>query len=287
MHVIYTNYYFILIGEDILRAQNEEQKAHIYFSRQYRRLKPDSKERFIFLLGFVLPCVITFLLFYTELTYMLAVWVKDALAVTIPASSLGISYGEFLPIFGGIYYVSLPTTLPTLQEIMINLSATLILLLICLFPSRKSKGGKPLSIFFAIVLLIHLIAVIFFMFAKDFYPYTATDYSELYIKQQMGIWLSFLVLSGIITGILGYGSVLSRLIAFVGTMAYSFIFGWVRCLASMFVITKLSSLYMATLFFSLGPLFDFLYLVCFYSIFINAQINRFDQGEGRMKWHWL
>lgn len=266
---------------------NVRQKTQIYFARTYRHLKPNSKERLLFLLVCVLLCIIFFLFLYTKVSYMLAVWVKQALSVLIPESSLGIAYGEFLPFFGGVYYVRIPNTMPSFQEVVINLAVTLFLLFICFLPSRKSKGGTPLSIYFAIILLTHLVAIIFFIFAKDFYPYSATQYSELYIKQQVGIWLSFLALSGLITGILGYGNIAGRLISFLGTMAYSFIFGCMRCLTSMFIISTVSSLYMATLFFSLGPLFDFLYLVCFYSIYINAQINRFDQGEGRSKWHWL
>ncbi|KJS21708.1 MAG: hypothetical protein VR72_09465 [Clostridiaceae bacterium BRH_c20a] len=270
-----------------MSGQTVGQKMQIYFSRSYRHLKPDSKERLFLLLGCVLPCVVFFLFFYTKISYLLAVWVKEALTVTIPESSLRIAYAEFLPFFGGVYYVQIPSTMPSFQEITLNLAVTLILLFICFLPSRNSKGGTPLFIYFAIILLTHLIAIIFFMFAQDFYPYSATHYSELYIKQQVGIWLSFLVLSGLIMGILGYGGITGRLIAFWGTMTYSFVFGCVRYLASMFIISKVSSLYMAILFFSLGPLFDFLYLVCFYSIYINAQINRFDQGERRLKWLWL
>lgn len=239
------------------------------------------------MLGCVIPCIVIFLYFYTEISYLLADWVRNTLLRTFPEKTLGIVYGEFLPFFGGIYYVYLPGTLPSFQEATINLAVTLILLLICLFASGKSKAGTPLTIYFAIILLIHLIASIFFMFAKDFYPYTATQYSELYIKQQVSIWLSFLVLTGLITGVLGYGSIPARLVAFWGTMLYSFIFGCIRYLASLYIISIGSSLYMATLFFSLGPLFDFLYLVCFYGIYINSQIKRLDQKEGRLQWHWL
>lgn len=268
-------------------SQNVRQKTQIYFSRPYRHLKPDSKERLFFFLGCVLPCLVGFLFFYTKISYLLAVWVKESLSTVITESSLGIAYGEFLPFFGGVHYAQVPSTMPSFQEVAINLAVTLLLLFTVFLFSRYSIGGKPIYIYFTIILLTHLIASIYFMFAKDFYPYSATQYSELYIKQQVSIWLSFLVLSGIITGVLGYGNILDRLLVFGGTMAYSFIFGCVRYLASIFIVSKGSSLYMATLFFSLGPLFDFLYLVCFYSIYINTQIKRFDQGEGRVKWQWL
>ena len=270
-----------------LSIENVPQKTQIYFSRTYRRLQPDSKERLLFLLGCFLPCLTLFLLFYTKITHFLAVWVNEALTAVIPKSSLSIAYGEFIPLFGGVYFVQIPSPQPSFQEVTVNLAVTLLLLVICFFPSRKTKGGTPLSIFFAIVLFTHLIAVIYFMFAMDFFPYSATEYSELYIKQQVGIWLFFLILLSLITGVLGFGSIASRLAVFFGTMVYSFVFGFVRYLASMFILSKVSSLYMATLFFSLGPLFDFLYLVCFYSIYIDAQVKRYGQGEGRVNWHWL
>ncbi|QNB45470.1 hypothetical protein BR63_03540 [Thermanaerosceptrum fracticalcis] len=270
-----------------MSAQNLRWKTQIYFSRSYRHLKPNSKEQLFFLLWVVLPSLIIFLFFYTKISYLLAVWIKEALSLVIPVISLGIGYGEFLPLFGGVYYVQIPSKMPSFQEVTTNLVVTLLLLFICFFLIKSSKRGTPLLIYFAIILLIHLVAGTYFMFAKDSYPYSATQYSELYIQQQVGIWLSFLVLSGLITGILGYGSLKGRLVVFFGTMAYSFIFGCVRYLVSIFIVSKASSLYMASLFFSLGPMFDFLYLVCFYSIYINQQIKRLGQGEGRAMWHWL
>lgn len=266
---------------------NVPQKTQIYFARTYRHLKPNNKERWLFLLGCVLPCIVLVLFFYTKISYVLSVWAKQALTAVIPESFLGITFGEFLPVFGGVYYLQIPSTMPSFQEVSLNLAVTLLLLYICLLPIKNSKGGTPISIYFSMILLTHLVASIYFLFAKDFFPYSATEFSGLYIKQQVGIWISFLVLSGLITGILGYGSFIGRLATFFGTMLYSFVFGCVRYLTFLFIITKASSLYMATLFFTLGPLFDFLYLVSFYGVYINSQIKRFNQGEGRLKWHWL
>ena len=260
-------------------------KQHIYLSRQYRRLMLDRKVCILFLLGCVIPSVIVFLLFYIDLTYFIAVKLRDVLSVFV--RDTGVSYGYFLPIFGGVYFVQMPTVMPSFTEVILNLAITLLLLCFCFFPTRGKKGGTPLTIYFALILLIHLVSVIYFLFAMDYFPYSAATFSELYIKQQVGIWLCFLILSGLITGILGYGNISGRILAFLGIMAYSLLFGTVRYLIFMFIISKASSLYMATLFFSLGPLFDFLYLVCLYSIYVNAQINYFNRGEGRLKWHWL
>ena len=262
------------------------QKSQIYLARPYRRLKSKRKDRWLFLMVFMLPLIL-FLSFYTQLTYTISIWGKQVLLSVIPESSLDIAYGKFLPFFGGIFYLKIPSTLPSLQEIITNIVLTLLLLLISFLSFRKRKGGTPLTIYFSIILLIHLVSSLYFAFATELFPYSATQYSELYIKQQVGIWLSFLVLTGFLFGILGYGSALSRTIAFLGTMTYSLLFGFVRYLTFLVIVAKGSSLYMATLFFSFGPLFDFLYLVSFYGIYINLQIQSFNQGEGRLKWHWL
>lgn len=267
--------------------KNTIQKRQIYFSRAYRHLEPNKKEQWLFLLLFVLPSLILFLIFYTKVSYALSIWVKHALSACIPNSCLGIAYSNFLPVFGGIYYVQTQNLLPSDQEVIINLALTIVLLAVGLFSSRNKKGGTPLSIYFAIVLLLHLIACIYFTFAKEFFPYSATKYSELYMLQQVGIWMSFLVLAGLVTGIVGYGRIAGKLLTFLAIIIYSFIFGCVRYLTFLFIVSAASSLYMTTLFFSLGPLYDFLYLVCIYSIFINVQIKHFDQGEGRLKWHWM
>lgn len=267
--------------------KQKAEKTQVFFSRQYRHLKPDSRNSLIFLMVCVVPCVIFFLIYYTKITSVLCFWGKEALSSTIEESSLSIAYSDFLPFFGGVYYIQIPSTMPSFQEVFINLAVTLLVLFILFLPNRNSKGGTPITVYFAIILLIHLIACIFFMFAAEFYPYSAIQYSELYIKQQVSIWLSFLVLTGLLTGILGYGSITGRILVFLGTMAYSFIFGCVRYLTSMFIISTGSSLYMATLFFTLGPLYDFLYLVCFYGMYINAQINRYSEGDWRFKWQWL
>ncbi|MGD9676945.1 MAG: hypothetical protein AB7V16_01095 [Vulcanibacillus sp.] len=265
----------------------KEQKSQIYFSRIYRHLLPNRVERWIFLLGGVLPTILLFLLFYSKITYMLAVWANQVFSLISPKNSLGIGYEEFIPIFGGVYYVILPNKMPIFSELVINVVVTLLLLFILYLLYKKNTGSTSLIIYFNIILLIHLISCIFFIFAEAYFPYSATVYSELYIKQQIGIWLSIMILAGVIIGILGYGSILVRFSFFLGIVGYSLVYGFVRYITFMFIISKGSNLYMATLFFSLGPLFDFLYLVGFYGIYIYSLVNYFNQGKGRLKWLWL
>lgn len=262
-------------------------KNRIHYARTYRHFAPESKKQWVFLLAVVLPCVVAFLLFFTKLTSVLSNWVRGSLSSFFPAVSIDIAYRPFLPIFGGVYFVRLPNLLPTGEATAINLVVTLAAIFLILLSFRHKKGGTPVSIYAVIVLLLHLVSCIFFLFAKEYFPYTVSEYSELYMLQQVGLWLAFIVLSGIISGIFGYGKTGGRLLLFFGIIAYSIVFGCVRYLVFLFILSKASTLYMTSLFFSLGPMFDFIYFVFLYSIFINSRIEHFNYGKGLADWQWM
>ncbi len=259
-------------------------KTQIYYPRTFRRFKADYKNQWLFVLLCAAPCIVLFLFFYSSLSLWLCQAVQWCLKDVFGGDTLSLEYGEYLPIFGGVYYLSVPNKLPGTAFCLANLVATLILLSFCFIRRNRCK---PLAIYIAIALLIHLISCIYFLLAADYFPYTATQYSELYIKQQMGIWLSFLAIAGFITGFMNNGTLLSRCVTFFGIMIYSLVFGSVRYLVFLFIVSKASSLYMPSMFFTLGPFFDFLYLVYFYGVFVRHVIVRVNTGERRSVWEWF
>lgn len=265
----------------------ERKKNRIYYARTYRHFAPESKKQWAFLLVFVLPCLLLFLFFFSELTLALSTSIRDSLASFFPADTIQIAYRPFLPFFGGVHFVELPNRLPTGEATAVNLIVTLLGLFGILFSSRHKKGGTPISIYAMIILLLHLVSCIFFLFAKEFFPYTVSEYSELYMLQQVGLWLAFIFMAGVIAGVFGYGKTGGRLLLFLSIMAYSLLFGCVRYIVFLFILAKGSTLYMTSLFFSLGPMFDFIYFVFLYSIFINSRIEHFNYGEGQADWQWM
>ena len=260
------------------------QKAQIYYPRTYRRFKEDYKNQWLFILLCVVPSLILLLAFYPQMTELLSRAVSYCLSEVIPAPLLGVQTSEYIPLLGGVSFVELPSVAPTFPFCVANLLVTCGLLWFCFSAKRK---GKPLAIFFSIMLLIHLIACIYFSFASDDFPYSASAYSELYMKQQVGIWLSFTVIAGFVTGFMNNGSIPARCLTFFGIMLYSLIFGSVRYLTFLYIIYMASSLYMPVMFFSLGPFFDFLYLVFFYGVFIKYVVHRVNTGERRSVWKWF
>ena len=135
-------------------------------------------------------------------------------------------------------------------------------------------------------LLVHIISCVFFIFATNHFPYTVKDYSNLYMQQQIGIWITFVILIGVVTGFEGNRGYFYKIITVVVSMLYSFIFGSVRYIVFLFALHQLSVLYMPMMFFVLGPMFDFVYLVFIYSFFINKMVDFYESGEGQEDWLW-
>lgn len=46
-------------------------------------------------------------------------------------------------------------------------------------------------------------------------------------------------------------------------------------------------IYMALFYFMIGPMFDFLYLVMIYAVFVNRMIGVYDSRKGKEAWKWL
>ena len=270
-----------------MNIYERRKRTKIYFSRTYRHFKVNYKEQLIFLFALILPSVLLFLLFYTEISRFIAEVSRFVFSAVFPANSMEITKSDFFPLFGGVYHLDLQSKSPTYNEIWINLALTLALLVVSFLAGRREKKRTPLPIYFSMILLIHLVSVVYFLFARYYFPYTAAKYSELYIKQQVVIWLALMIVSGFVLGIIGFGNIKRRILLYFGLIGYSFVFGIVRFITFTYIVSAGSSLYMASLFFTLGPLYDFLYFIFLYSIFVNKEIRYFGYGEGRYDWQWL
>lgn len=255
-------------------------KNRIYFARTYRHLKINRSECLLFLFLFILPSLLLLLFFYDELTWLMAMGAARILQAA-EGLQAELNGGIFLPLLGPTYYLELPTRQPDYPLILGNLAVSLGLVWLLSTGPRK---GRPVAIYLSIILLIHTMACIFFLLGKDCFPYTMEDFSDLYVKQQIGIWITFLVLIGLVMGILSRGGFLRRIFTVAFIMLYSFLFGFIRYVLFLWVLYRFSVLYMPLMFFALGPFFDFLYFVSIYSISTNGMIHIY---ESKMKGEWL
>jgi len=266
------------------KEKEEYIKSEIFYARTYRHLTANHKMIGIYYLFFVIPCSALYLFNYSGLTLAVSEWSVKIINLIInePELGIGISKIEFLPYFGDIHHVSLQGKLPSVNIVLINFAVIAILLMACYF---MKDYAKPLAVYLTIALLIHLISSAFFLLFKDKFPYTLTDYSGLYMVQQVGIWLSFFMIATLISGVLNNSGV-SKFVMIGALMTYSFVFGVIRYIVFMVIMFKFSSLYMAILFFTFGPLWDFLYLVGIYSIYMSRLTEKYDDKDRGMKWEW-
>lgn len=258
-------------------------KEKIYLSRTYRHLKVNKAESILFLTLLVLPCLIALLLGYGKVTQWVSELTAAALQQILPSLSTGFQQHIFIPGMAKIQTVTVPTTVPDVSFILVNIVITLGIIVTAMSGKRKTK---PISIYLAIMLFIHLVNCVFFLFAGEAFPYSAMDYSELYMKQQVGIWICFLIIIGLVTGILGTGGLWLRIVTFAGVMLYSFVFGLLRYILFLYIIFRFSMLYMAVFFFALGPFFDFLYLVSIYGFYLNKLTDMYTSGKRKEEWIW-
>lgn len=103
------------------------------------------------------------------------------------------------------------------------------------------------------ILVTHLINYVFFLFARNYFPYTAFQHSDLYMKQQVGVWMFFAMLSGCTVGFMGNKGILYKILAVLSTLFYALIFGAVRYVFFLYIFERFSIFYMSLLFLHLPP----------------------------------
>jgi hypothetical protein len=182
-------------------------------------------------------------------------------------------------VIGHASYITLPGTFPSILFSFIN--AIVSLLLLVLLPAIERF--KPLIIFCIVISFIMFLSSVFFILVPDQFPYQASDYSDLYMKQQISIWFFVPIVMGL--AVLPLPSSLpSKIVTMVVTFLYSLAFGTIRYVVFLFIIGKISILYMAILFFVFGPLVDFVYIVGIYSVYATRVARKIKGNFTLWKW---
>lgn len=272
---------------EIFRKKKEaspiiDRKKKIFYARTYRRIHIDWVKSTIFAALLMIPSVLICILMIDNMTELLAGIGVDILSKVIPEESLQIVTTEY-SVLNSMNYIELPTTYPAFPMIAWNLGICLFTLLMMLV---FKKTGKPLAIFSMFAIFTHVVSCIYFLLAASEFPYSLRIYSDLYLKQQIGIWLIFIILAGMIVAFMGERSYLFKLLTFFDIMAYSIVFGSVRYILFLYILYRYSVLYMALLFFVVGPMFDYSYFVALYAVFVNKTIKDYQYGEKKGVWRW-
>ena len=254
-------------------------KSVILYHRSYRVVQGSFWLVLAQILLFVIPVSLCSVIFYPEITRTLCQVAQEILTPHYPAESLYIVEEQFLTFIDDFSYLHLPSTSPTPFLCLVNVLVCGVLLL---FLPRVEKF-KPIMIFLTMITVVHLSSSLFFLFAPESFPYDATEYSRLYILQQISIGFFVPIIMGAAVMALP-ASLPSRCAMVVLTYLYSLLFGSLRYIVLLYLLEVSSLLYMAVLYFITGPLIDFIYITGIYSVFA-ARVAKNMKGDARL-WKW-
>ena len=259
-----------------------DKKKNIYYARTYRRIQIEMTKSILFACLLIIPSIIVFITNIDNITQVLTGIGIEILSQVIPVETMHIVTTDYT-ILNTMKYIELPTTYPSASMIFWNLALCFLALFIMQF---LRKSGRPVAIFFMFGIMIHIVSCIYFILAASEFPYPLAIYSDLYIKQQIGIWITFIILAGLVIAFMGERDYPFKTVIFIGIIAYSLVFGSIRYILFLFILYRYSVLYMALLFFVFGPMFDFSYFVAIYAIFVNKTIKDYEFGKKKGVWKW-
>ncbi len=251
-------------------------KQVIYYHRSYRMIgRPSSIEYGVIGL-FVLVLMATILLLYPRLTSLMT-----GLALrSVPASASAQTRLVREPFLTGpITVPDMPGTFPPIELCFAFLAFSGAV--VALAP--RTKLHLPIAVWLAFGGVIGLISAVIFGFWPPYYPYYIQSFSLLYMKMEIGLWLFIPAVMGVAFLPLP-ASLPYRLSRMAATLVYMVAMGVVRYAFFIAVLVRFSYLFMAFLYFVLGPFLDFVLAVGLYSYFASRISRRVRRGLGVWRW---
>lgn len=202
---------------------------------------------------------------------------KDILSPYLSVSDINILQKSFV---NTVYIIDMPGRYPS----MIFSVSLLVVSLLIIFLVSKTKLPSPIVIWIIYSSLINLVSSVVFILRPEIFPYIIAEFSELYIKTEVIIWLFIPLLMGMAFSPLP-SNIFTKTSVVVLTVIYSMVLGILRYVAFLYILTKFSYIFMAILFFAFGPLMDFIYIVGLYSLYVSNYASKI--GKDLRIWKWL
>lgn len=256
------------------------EKNKIFYHRAYKKFKGGSLSgSWTFFLLWLIFDLIILAGCYPILDRFVFVSAKILQWLSCPVQvNLGPAYIFFLE---HLPYLVLPVRFPGPALALFNFIIC-IAIVFCL--PRFRQIPSPIMVWTAFVAVINAISSAYFIVCPHLFPYDVGQFSMLYQGTELGIWFMIPMVMGAALAPLP-APFIEKAGVVASTLAYSVIFGIVRNVVFLFLLYKVSVLYMAVMFFSFGPLFDFVYIVGFYSYYGKVIALRLKRDEDA--WQWL
>ncbi|MGE5343943.1 MAG: hypothetical protein ACM3SY_20925 [Candidatus Omnitrophota bacterium] len=255
-------------------------KTKIRYHRSYRKLKPKS----LTYIGLILVPMIAgidalIILVIKPTTRIICEITQQVLSTVISLPLIRIVPRTYL--YNEIFIINFPGRYPSTAVSILTAIGSLTVLFLIL---ARNKPIDPKYVWLTFIFFIMLVSALYFTFFSGYFPYNLEIFSELYIKTEIAIWVIIpivLSLALLPFPIPEYKKVAAILL----TLGYSVVFCLVRYMVFLYVLRQFSYLYMALMFFILGPFLDFIYIVGSYSLCIaTASLKSSKDME---LWNWL
>ena len=252
-------------------------KSIIYYHRAYRKITGSSRLFLLELVAVTAPLSLALLLLYPAITEQMSLVTQVILSPYYPADTIKVVEKSFL--FGNVSVVSIAGGYPTALTSLINfiVSTGLVILL------PRVRKTKNVAIFVVFLAAVNVVSALYFILSPSEFPYTATEFSEHYVKSEICMWLFIPFILGIAFLPLP-ASFLPKMVLIVLTLIYSIVLGTLRYAIFLLILSKCSVIYMALLFFAFGPLSDFVYVVGIYCFYASKLAHRLKASEPVWKW---
>lgn len=237
---------------------------YIYYHRFGKRLRFNL---FFSILNFFIILIIAFFLSfykYDEINHFFISFLSKYFDEYV-IENLFINFGFYTI---NLHYLIIPGRFPNNFEILVSLLFISILGLLLFIYRRKILPFFMWYVFFSIPFIV---SVFYFTFFKNYFPYTVREFSILYTLLQYGITVFFVFIIAVSISVISFSfwTTFTNIIFTFLLIFYIFLFGYLRYFVFLLVLSKMSYLYMANLFFTFGPLLDFLYFTSFYSLYVS------------------
>jgi hypothetical protein len=255
-------------------------KDTAYYHRAYKTLARPGRGATLALVLLVLALDALVLLGHAELLGAVVGWARDALRPCGLAAEVR-AWAFLPPLLPELPVLDTACVFPTARAALLNFAGALLAVL--LLPHLRPVP-KVIRVYLFFLGLLNAVAATFFILSPHRFPYDIAEFSLLYLGIELGIWLLLPPLLAVVLAPLP-GGLTSKALVVVFTLAYSIGFGAVRYAAFLYLLHELSVLHMAAVFFALGPLLDFVYVVAIYSIYLNVLALHLRRRPET--WRWL
>jgi hypothetical protein len=256
-------------------SKSADLKSQIHYARYGRAL---NFKKINFILQFVLSILVfeTILFKYiNSITYYIAIFASYFIKQPHLDSEKFLNFH--------IFYTYSVSQIPKTNFCIILIIISIILIL---FLYKQKFIIKLFSMWLILFFMLILLSSIYFLLFGKYFPYAIKDFSILYIKLQIGIFVMIPIIIGLPLALFSfnYKIIMLNIVTMIIALIYSILFGSIRYALFLFILSKYSVLWMSSMFFLFGPLMDFTYIVAIFSLYVSLVSKAYNKSLSIWRW---